>query len=141
MDELKTLYDVCKEIDVACKEHIERGIKVLLAVEHNPEQAIKQISTAKPLLKKETYTDMISNVVETMIKDTQNIKNQLPIFVNMFTSLSRSEDFTKCSLLAEVWYGDAYGTKGVGGLKELLKEIRIRTKELTVNNVIKRCCE
>uniref|UniRef100_A0A6C0LZ94 Uncharacterized protein n=1 Tax=viral metagenome TaxID=1070528 RepID=A0A6C0LZ94_9ZZZZ len=153
MEDLKKLYDTCTELDTVCKAHINRGIAILTSVDDDPTPIVSKIKANRPPphANQKVYTDMIVNVVSSMVKDSQIVKKQLKPFTESFgvsirnSFISHSDttarsDTSQFPFLAEVWCGDAYDAKGIGGLRALIDDLKTQTKELTMDRVVKTCC-
>lgn len=120
-------------------------LKIMKIVAEDENDLTDEIVTVLDLEKdKEVIvTQWLRDYCDTLVLDAERVKNEVDKFGSAY-ELGEEQLEAKTNeypFLAEVWYGDAYGKRGVKGLSKLEAELEKDIHDATESKIVDAACK
>lgn len=114
------LTDVIVEVGTTSNDILTEGLRILDETPDIVDSLLEAADTQQA--SREQVNFSVREALVLLLEDAQVTQKELPIFGHYITS-GLPVLTSKCPFLAQVWYGDMYGTSGVLGVTALQKDL------------------
>lgn len=139
MERLKELTDLLSEIKSVSREIILETVKLMEELKDIDNDMVDEILEKYPREKPENVLRLLRGAADSISHDPHQIIKQIDTFTKYLLEGKEElvEHLSEYEYLAEVWYGDIYNNQdGITGLKELLKELRLISKNVNEDRLV-----
>ena len=133
MEILHNLAYIVSDLSRRSEEILKEGVKLLK--DYDP--IVDQVLSIQTHLRRDRVQEIVREEIINLLCDAQHTQNELKVFSNYLAS-GEQVQAAECPFLAQVWYGDMYGTSGKEGLYDLIDELNKQYNFLEENRIIEK---
>ena len=135
MEDLGRLNGVLKTINTLCFQIQKRMLKIMKTIQKDGINIAEYIQESKPHLDSHTLLRMLQDECLNFLNEPEEISKEIDVFSSAIAN--GAEPGEDCSILRDVWSGDAYdGKMKYDGLLALKEELETKKKNSQLEHIV-----